>query len=128
MLMQNVGSIGSMQHLVIVRDYTAAIRQVSATPGGISFGSVATVKGQRTIRPLSIAKVHSTKYVSPFNFQGQINAQAFRDGTYPLTRRIFVDIRRDGTPNEQAGVAYANLLLSTQGQRLVEEAGFLAIY
>lgn len=128
MLMQNVGGIGSIQHVVIARDFTATIRQVSATPGGIGFGSVATVKGQRTIRPLSIAKVHSTKYVSPYNSQGQINTQALRDGTYPLTRRIFVNIRRDGTPNEQAGVAYANLLLSTEGQRLIEQAGFLAIY
>jgi len=48
-----------------------------------------------------------------------------QNGDYPLTRNIFVDIRRDGTFNEQAGVAYANLLLSWEGQRLVEQAGLI---
>lgn len=127
-LLENVGGIGSIGNVRIARDYTASIRQTSATPGGISFGSASTVIGQRTIRPLSIAKVHSTSYINPYNSQGRPNAQAFRDGTYPLTHRIFVVIRRDGTPNEVAGVAYTNILLSAEGQKLVEKAGFVPIH
>ncbi len=128
-LMQNIpGGVSSVRRVQIVRDYTASIRQVSATPGGISFGSVGTVKGQQSIQPLAIAKVGSNQYINPYTSDDQINAQAIRDSSYPLTRSIFVDIRKDGTPNEQAGIAYANLLLSNEGQRLVEQAGFVALH
>jgi phosphate transport system substrate-binding protein len=40
---------------------------------------------------------------------------------------LFVVIRRDGTLRERAGIAYTNLLLSSEGQRLVERAGFVAM-
>lgn len=112
----------------IVRDYTTAIRKVASTPGGISYSSASIVIGQRTIHLLGVAKAHSDQYVPPFTQSGQVNVAAFQDGTYPLTRRLFVVIRRDGTPDEQAGVAYTNLLLSSEGQQIVEKAGFAALH
>lgn len=118
-------SIG--RNVQIVRDYTEEARKVASTPGGISYGSIATVINQQTIRPLSLAKARSKKYVHPFTVTRQVNAQAIWDGTYPLTRRLFVVIRRDGLLDEQAGVAYANLLLSIEGQKLIEKAGFVAL-
>jgi len=128
-LLSNVGGVNSMSpKLLAVRDWTASIRLTSQTPGAISFGSMSSVKGQQTIRPIPIAKVNSTLYVKPYDLQGQINAAAVRDGTYPMTYQIFVDIRRDATPDEQAGVAYANLLLSADGQKLVEQAGFVTLH
>ncbi len=118
----------SLGHNVkIVRDYTEETRKVASTPGGISYGSIATVIGQRTIRPLGLAKAHSKNYVQPFVPDNRVNAEAIRDGTYPLTKRLFVVIRRDGLLDEQAGVAYLNLLLSIEGQQLLEKAGFVAI-
>jgi phosphate transport system substrate-binding protein len=36
-------------------------------------------------------------------------------------------LKRDGKLDEQAGVAYANLLLSDEGQKLVKQAGFMPI-
>jgi phosphate transport system substrate-binding protein len=36
-------------------------------------------------------------------------------------------VRRDGKVDEQAGAAYANLLLSGEGQRLVEQMGFVPL-
>jgi phosphate transport system substrate-binding protein len=116
------------QTVRIVRDSTEAIRIVGSTPGAIHFAGGSTIIGQKTIRILSIAKAHSNAYVSPITQPGEANQQAFRDGTYPLTRRLFVLIRRDGTFEEQAGVAYANLLLSGEGQRMIESAGFVALY
>ncbi len=128
-LLSNVGGVNSMSpKLLAVRDWTASIRLTSQTPGAISFGSMSSVKGQQTIRPIPIAKVNSTLYVKPYDLPGQINVAAVRDGTYPMTYQIFVDIRRDGTPDEQAGVAYANLLLSAEGQKLVEQAGFVTLH
>lgn len=111
----------------IVRDYTEQTRKVASTPGAISYGSMATVVTQQSIRPFGIAKGNSHQYVQPFIRNRQVNAEVIRNGSYPLTRRLFVVIRRDGLPDEQAGVAYANLLLSTQGQRLIDKAGFIAI-
>jgi len=111
----------------IVRDWTACIRETSRTPGGISFGSMATVIRQQTVHPLALAKGALNQYVSPYIANGQVNAQAIRDGSYPFTYPVFVDVRRDGTRNEQAGVAYANLLLSKEGQGLVANAGFVPL-
>ncbi|NEQ27093.1 MAG: hypothetical protein F6K28_50405, partial [Microcoleus sp. SIO2G3] len=111
-----------------VRDYTEAIRKVASTPGGISFGGNAVIGGQRTIRPLAVAKVNSKEYVQPLIEDGKrINGAAIRDGSYPMTRRRFVVFRLDGTVDQLAGEAYVNMLLSKEGQQIVEKAGFIPV-
>ena len=128
-LLSNVGGMHSLSpKLLATRDWTSSIRATSQTPGAISFGSMSSVMGQQTIRPIPIAKVNSNLYVKPYGLQGQINTQAVRDGTYPMVYPIFVVVRRDGTLDEKAGVAYANLLLSAEGQKLVEQAGFVSLH
>jgi phosphate transport system substrate-binding protein len=109
------------------RDFTACIRVVAATPGAISFTSASIVNQQKSVRLLAIAKDNSNPYISPVSENGQTNVTAFRDGTYPLTRRLFVFLRRDGSIDEQAGVAYANFVLSKEGQRIVKKAGFVPL-
>jgi phosphate transport system substrate-binding protein len=111
----------------IVRDYTAAIRKVSETPGAISYASAPSVIGQHTIHLLALAKTGSNQFVQVSTKGNQINAEALRDGTYPFTRRLFVIIRRDGTLDEKAGVAYTNFLLSADGQQIIEKSGFVSI-
>ena len=115
------------RNVQIVRDYTEETRKVAATPGGISYGSIATVIDQRTVHPIGLAKAQSKEYIQPFTPNHQVNAEVIRNGTYPLTRRLFVVVRRDGLLDEQAGVAYTNLLLSVEGQKLIEKAGFVAL-
>lgn len=115
-------------NVLIVRDYTTAIRQVASTPGGISYSSASIVQGQRTVRSLALASSGSTSYISPFTENNKVNVAALRDGTYPITRRLFVVIRRDGSLDQKAGVAYANMLSSTEGQQFIERSGFAAIY
>jgi ABC-type phosphate transport system substrate-binding protein/ribosomal protein L37E len=118
------------KNVQIARDFTTLIRQTASTPGGISYGSASIVINQKSVRPLAVAKTGSKQYVS-FSSEGKegkkVNTKAFQDGTYPLTRRLFVIVRRDGTFDEQAGVAYANLLLSNEGQQIIEKSGFVAI-
>jgi ABC-type phosphate transport system substrate-binding protein len=111
----------------IVRDYTAAIRKVSETEGAISYASAPSVIDQHTVHLLALAKTGSNQFVQVSTKGNQINAEALRDGTYPFTRRLFVIIRRDGTLDEKAGVAYANFLLSANGQQIIEKSGFVAI-
>jgi ABC-type phosphate transport system substrate-binding protein len=111
----------------IVRDYTAAIRKVSETPGAISYASAPSVIDQRTIHILALAKTGSNQFVRVSTQSNQIDAEAMRNGTYPFTRRLFAIVRRDGTLDEKAGVAYANFLLSADGQKIIEKSGFVAI-
>jgi ABC-type phosphate transport system substrate-binding protein len=121
----------------ILRDLSACIRAVSTNRGAISYVSAAIVANQRRVRPLAIARGSSTTYVAPFldsksleNERAstrQINAPVFRDGSYPLTRRLFVIIRRDQSIDEQAGIAYANFLLSKEGQQIIQKAGFVPL-
>jgi ABC-type phosphate transport system substrate-binding protein len=112
----------------VLRDYTACIRAVSSTPGAISYGSSPLIVNQRSIRPVALSKNSNAKqYVSPVTANNQVNAEAFRSGTYPLTRRLFIMIRRDGSIDEQAGIAYSNFLLSKEGQKIIEKAGFVPL-
>ncbi len=112
-----------------IRDTTQSIREVAKTPGGIGYATASEVVGQETIRPLPLAKDAAQSFVSPFAGNGltAVNKSAFADGSYPLTRRLFVVIKRDSRLDEQAGVAYTNMLLSNEGQGLVEKAGFVPI-
>lgn len=111
----------------IVRDFTTAIRTVAKTPGGISYASAPLVMNQQSIRPVAIAKANTTDYVQPFTATKQVNSSAFQDGSYPMTRRFFIVIRRDASLDEQAGLAYINLLLSQEGQQITEQVGYAPI-
>jgi len=113
-----------------VRDTTESIRQVAATEGGIGYATASEVINQQTIRLIAIAKEAGGQgFISPCADTTcvAINEKAFADGAYPITRRLFVILKRDGRLDEQAGVAYANMLLSDEGQKLAEQAGFVPI-
>lgn len=110
-----------------VRDTTAAIRKVAATPGAIGFGTQAVVANQTSIRFVGLAKGRSRHYIQPILPDKQVNKTALQDGSYPLMQRVFVVIRQDDTLDELAGIAYANLLLSEKGQTLIDRAGYLPI-
>lgn len=113
----------------VMRDTTTSLRQVAKTPGGIGYATASEVIGQQTIRPLSIARSVGQPFVSPFapGDTQTVNEAAIADGSYPLTRRLFIIIKRDGRLDEQAGVAYTNLLLSKEGQSFVKAAGFTPV-
>ncbi len=110
------------------RDLTEMFRKVASTPGAIGIGTASQIVGQRTVRPVAVAPGNSKQYVPLVTENGRLNALAFRDNTYPLTRRLFVVIRRDDTPDEAAGIAYANLLLSKEGQQFIEKSGFVPLH
>jgi phosphate transport system substrate-binding protein len=112
---------------LIIRDFTTAIQTVAKTPGAISYTSASSVIDQHTVHLLGLSKTGSNQYVQVSTKERQINTEALRDGTYPFTRRLFVVIRRDGTPDEKAGLAYANFLLSADGQRIIGKSGLVAI-
>jgi phosphate transport system substrate-binding protein len=59
--------------------------------------------------------------------RNKLNVTAFQNGTYPITRQLFVIVKQNGQSDQKAGEAYANLLLTTQGQELISKAGFVRI-
>ena len=59
--------------------------------------------------------------------RNKLNIEAFQSGKYPITRNLFVVVKQNDQIEQQAGVAYANLLLTEQGQELIFQAGFVKI-
>jgi phosphate transport system substrate-binding protein len=116
---------------------TEAIRKIANTPGGIYYGSAPEIVPQCTIKSLPIGRTNG-QFVTPYqqpeiaqsqcpNQRNQLNAENFRNGNYPITRNLFVIIKQNGQSDQQAGEAYANWLLTSQGQELIEKAGFVRI-
>lgn len=123
------------KNVKFIRNTTQALRLVNRTPGGIYYASATTVIGQCSVKPLALGRNTEgfvPPYKSPFvppaacpRQRNTINTEAIRSGRYPFTRRLFVVIKQNGQLDQQAGQAYANLLLSAQGQNLLQEAGFV---
>lgn len=108
------------------RDTTSSLRKVATTPGAIGYATASEVCNQAKVKTLPMAKAVGQSPVASCNGQ-QVNKVDFAKDAYPITRRLFVIIRRDGKLDEQAGVAYANLLLSDEGQQLLEQAGLIPL-
>src|ERR671933_572848 len=121
----------------VVSNPTDALRRVAAELGGMSQVSAPLALSQCTIRVLPLGR-NSDELVLPYKLpvvpldqcpakRNQVNTQAIQSGKYPLTRRLLVVVKKDGQIDQQAGEAYANLLLTAQGQELIEKAGFVPI-
>ncbi|XWK90810.1 MAG: phosphate ABC transporter substrate-binding protein [Phormidium sp.] len=112
-----------------VRDTTIGIQKVGNTPGSIGYATASEVCNQ-PISTLSLARESNQQFVAAC-IGKEVNKTAFKDNSYPITRRIFIVIKRSNSPenkiDEQAGVAYVNLILSDEGQQVVEKAGFVPI-
>jgi phosphate transport system substrate-binding protein len=113
----------------IVRDTTEGIRRVAFRPGGIGYASTSEAVNQQTIGLLGLSKKVGQSFVSPCGNAActTVNAGAFIDGSYPITRRLLIIVKRDRKLDEQAGLAYANILLSDEGQRLINRSGLVPL-
>lgn len=129
---QNLGAKVQM-----VRDTTDGIRKVAANPGGIYYASAPEIVGQCTVSYLPV-KSKSGAWIPPYQppfvpanqcpgQRNQLNQAAFQSGEYPITRRLFVIIKQNGQQDQQAGEAYANLLLTDQGQAAIAKAGYVPL-
>ena len=125
--------------VVFVDDTTTGIREVLKNQGGIYYASAPEVVNQCSIYAIPVAaQGQPDEFIPPFSGvwkTGQdcidqanaVNRDAFREGTYPLTRRLFVIVKADGSRDEAAGRAYVDILLSPEGQTLIEQTGFVSI-
>lgn len=116
---------------------TQALRKVSQEGGSIYYASAPEIVPQCSVKSLPIGRTAvqlSPPYQEPFislsqcpTQRNRLNSSAFRSGEYPITRRLFVIVKENVQVDQQAGFAYANLLLTTQGQDLITKAGFVSI-
>ncbi|MDF5712473.1 MAG: PstS family phosphate ABC transporter substrate-binding protein [Rhizonema sp. NSF051] len=116
---------------------TQALREVARNMGGLYYASSPEVVGQCTVKPLPLGR-KPDQLVPPYQIPfvslrqcpaqiNQLNATAFQNGEYPITRRLFVIVKQNGQSDQQAGEAYANLLLTSEGQKLISKAGFVQL-
>ena len=121
----------------VIANTTQTLREVATQKGAIFYGSAPKIIGQCTIEPVALG-YSSDKLISPYQQpyiepdrcpaqRNQINYEAFRLARYPLTRDLYVIVKENGKIEQQAGEAYAKLLLSDRGQELIEKAGFIRI-
>ncbi len=113
---------------------TDGLQKVSQTIGGIYYASAPEVVGQCTVNPLPLINKSNqlvTPYKEPFippencpNQRNQLNSTAFQKGEYPITRKLFVVVKENNSIEQEAGKAYANWLLQSEAQQLIEKAGF----
>ncbi|MBO3457335.1 substrate-binding domain-containing protein [Aetokthonos hydrillicola Thurmond2011] len=122
------------QNVHYVNSTTEAIREVSKTNGGIYYAPASTVVLQCTVKPLSLGRTTS-ELIPPYRQplvlpqqcptqRNQVNTEAIKNGSYPITTNLFVIIKHNNNREEQAGEAYTRLLLTDEGQKAISRLGF----
>ncbi|MGH8000024.1 MAG: PstS family phosphate ABC transporter substrate-binding protein [Brasilonema sp.] len=116
---------------------TEAVRRVNQTPGGLYYASAGGLVPQCMVKPLPLG-VAPTQLIPPYREpfvppkqcpqkRNQINTKAIKNGSYPMITKLFVIIKHNKGQEQQAGEAYTKLLLTNQGQKGIEEAGFVPV-
>ncbi|MCU0535324.1 MAG: substrate-binding domain-containing protein [Hydrococcus sp. Prado102] len=126
--------------VVFVDDNKQAFKKISDVnnPGGIYITSATEVIHHCEVKALSLSRYSSNKLVSLYKnewkpsetcspSQNQINFDAFFNGDYPLSRRLFIVINQNGQEDEQVGETYTKFLLTDEGQKLIKKAGFIPL-
>ncbi|MEH2274548.1 MAG: substrate-binding domain-containing protein [Nostoc sp.] len=116
---------------------TEAVRQLSKTPGGVYYASARSVVFQCSVKALPLGST-SSQLIPPYREpmvspeqcprrRNQLNTQAIKNGSYPIIANLSVIIKQNKGREQQIGNAYANLLLTDQGQKAIEQAGFVGV-
>jgi phosphate transport system substrate-binding protein len=136
---QPYGKIGrdNPNYAILTGTTTEAIRNVATDPGGIYWSSATLLVPQCTVKTIPIGKT-ADKLVAPYkepfiplsqcpNRRNEVNMEVFRSGEYIWSRHLFVVVKENGQLDQFAGEAYANLILTDQGQKLMRKAGFVTL-
>ncbi|MBR8838267.1 MAG: PstS family phosphate ABC transporter substrate-binding protein [Stigonema ocellatum SAG 48.90 = DSM 106950] len=132
-----LGGQGLGPNVEYVSTTTQALQKLADSPGSIYYASAPEVVPQCSIKPLPLGRKQG-QYVAPYQEpfvlpnlcpgkRNKLNIEAFQSGKYPITRNLFVVVKEIGQSEQQAGDAYASLLLTEQGQEMIAQAGFVKI-
>ncbi|MGL5942783.1 MAG: substrate-binding domain-containing protein [Waterburya sp.] len=116
---------------------TQALRKLANNPGGIYYDSTAAIIPQCSIKLLPLGLERDdlvTPYQQPLvpasdcpKKRNKLNIKAVRTAQYPLTHYLYVVFLQNQGDKSQVGQAYANFLLTPQGQQLITKIGFVAL-
>jgi phosphate transport system substrate-binding protein len=121
----------------VVTTSTEALRKLANNPSGIFYGYAPSIIPQCGVKPLALGRSPG-EFINPYqgalvpssdcpNRRNKINLEAIQSGKYPLTLYLYVVVKQNNDTEERAGEAYANFLLTEQGQQLLEQAGYVRI-
>ena len=116
---------------------TQALRQLANNPGGIYYDSAPSIVPQCTVKPLPVGE-RKDDLVAPYQQplmpvsecpqrRNRLNIKALRTAQYPLTHYLYVVFLQNDDSDLQIGQAYANFLLTPQGQQLISKTGFIPL-
>jgi serine/threonine protein kinase len=110
-----------------VKTTTVSIQRVASEKGGIGYATASEVCNQTSVTTLVLVGNKSNTNTAPC-VGNAVNIKDIKENQYPITRKMYVIIKEDNTNNEKAGNAFANILLSNEGQKLVEEANLAPVH
>jgi phosphate transport system substrate-binding protein len=116
---------------------TEALQRLGQDTGGIYFASAPEVVPQCSVRPIAIGQ-SLDQLVAPYQEplvpsnqcpgqRNQLNDEALRSGSYPLTRNLYIVWKADNGRSQQAGQAYLELLKTQQARDLLLKSGFVPL-
>jgi phosphate transport system substrate-binding protein len=120
---------------VAIASTTEAIRRVANDPGGLSWASAPLVVPQCGIKVLPLG-FSPNRWVSPYQqpevppmqcsqqTHNRVNPDIFRNAQYPWQRILSIVVIEDGGDRQKAAAAYAQMLMTQQGQDLLQESGY----
>ena len=128
----------NLWYVKFVYSTTDGLRETTNTPGGIYYASAPQIVPQCKVKALPMAAENGQSFIAPYlppaialencpQQRNQINVEVIRNGSYPITRYLSVIVREDGTRSQEAGEAYAQLLITQEIQQLIEQVGFVSI-
>ncbi len=132
------GSLGDsckVSQTTDIRTTSAAIAKVAETPGSLMIAAANLLIPQCSLQILPVTNDEG-KVVFPYKQSNlpcnqvprQVNIEVFRDGSYlgtVLRDVLYVYVNEADPKSLEAGGSYINALLSCEGQRLIETAGYL---
>jgi ABC-type phosphate transport system substrate-binding protein len=120
-----------------------AINKITETSNqketGIYFSSYFDMAQHCQVKPLPIFNHVFNIFVLPYKGsmvlrdrclfdKNKINTNEREKGFYPIVRQLFLVIKKDNSVDQEAGETYAKLLLSDEGQNIVEKVGLRPIH
>ena len=116
---------------------TQALRKLANNPGGIYYGSATAIVPQCTVKSLPLGR-RADDLVAPYQQplvpasdcpqrRNKLNLKALRTAQYPLTHYLYVVFLENEDERSPIGQAYANFLLTPQGQKLISKTGFIPL-
>ncbi len=93
------------------QDETTGIIRILGT-NGISYATVSQLVNQRLVR------------IVPVNGINPADKATIKDGKYPISRNVYLAVRKQNSP---AVKEFVDLALSPQGQQIIEQSGFIPL-